>query len=109
MAADSSRLEDAERRGRDDVPSGRIAGLIDGSMTMLLEPGGGASFRVLVGAGGDQPADRDLLELVVSAEHVKELGQALADRGAGTIAHFATVPPVPCHIGFRRQAINAAA
>lgn len=108
MTGDSSRLAEAKRDG-DVCCVGGIAGLIEGSMTMLAEPGGGASFRVLIGTSGGRPADRDLLELVVSAEHIADIGHALAACGAVAAAEFTTAPSVPCRIGFRRKAVSAAA
>jgi hypothetical protein len=82
------------------MPNHGIAGLIEGSMTILPEPGGGVSFRVLIGVGGKQAAERDLLELIISAGHIADLSRALAGHGAGSL---------PCHIGFSRNAVSAAA
>jgi hypothetical protein len=58
MTENSSRLTETEQRGRHRAPFRGIAGLIEGSMMMLPEPGGGLSFRVLIGVDGEQTSVR---------------------------------------------------
>jgi hypothetical protein len=76
-----------------------VPGLIEGSMAIDVGPAGHVSMRVVIGENG--PAGkRDLLELVISAEHVRYLSHALdGDR----------VPSFPCRIGYSREAVISAA
>jgi hypothetical protein len=79
----------------------RVPGLIDGSMAVDIGPAGSVSLRVVIGE--DAPAGkRDLLELIISAEHVRHLSQAL---NGGRDC----VPAFPCHIGYSREAVITAA
>jgi hypothetical protein len=78
-----------------------IAGLIEGSMAMDVGPAGGVSLHVVIGEDG--PAGkRDLLELIISAEHVRHLSRVL---GGGCDR----VPAFPCRIGYSREAVITAA
>lgn len=109
MTENSSRLAETEQRGRRRAPFRGIAGLIEGSMMILPEPGGGLSFRVLIGVDGEQTAECDLLELVIGAEHIADLGQALVGYGAGRAGDLDPAPLLPCHIGYCKNAVSAAA
>ena len=82
----------------------QVAGIIDGAVTITVEPDGRVSFRVLVSANGGQPDGGDRIELIIDPEHVR---QALA----GTEIHEMADEPVtdelstfPCHIGFSASA-----
>jgi hypothetical protein len=77
-------------------------------MTITPEPDGSLSLRVIIGVGGGQTSQRDLLELIISSEHIADLRQALASHSTETSGGTDQVPPFPCHIGFCRNAINAA-
>lgn len=80
-----------------------VAGIIEGSVTISPEPDGRVSFRVLIGTGAEQAGDRDLLELIISSEH---LSRALGACGAmGT----PTAKTIPCHVGFCHHVTNPAA
>lgn len=85
-----------------------IPGLIEGSMTMHGEPGGGMSFRIVIGGDGSQ-TDHDLLELIVSAEDVQSLSRALSGHHTGLSDGSGPNSPFPCRIGFCRNAISTAA
>jgi hypothetical protein len=78
-------------------------------MTMHPEPGGGVSFRVIIGIGGGRTAKRDILEVIISAEHIAELSRLLADRGGGITGDSDPGLSFPCHIGFCRNAVSSAA
>jgi hypothetical protein len=109
MTENSSRRAETEQRGRHGAPFRGIAGLIEGSMMILREPGGALSFRVLIGVDGEQTAECDLLELIIDAEHIADLGKALAGYGAGRAADLDPALLLPCHIGYCKNAVSAAA
>jgi hypothetical protein len=90
------------------VPFRGIAGLIEGSMMMLPEPGGGLSFRVLIGVDGEQTGEGDLLELIIGAEHIADLGQALVSYRARRAGDLDPALLLPCHIGYCKNAMSAA-
>lgn len=101
--------DDAVPPSQRSLPQPRIPGIIEGSMTAHPELGGGVSFRVLIGVDDGQTAECDLLELIISAEHVGQLSRVLADYRAGIIGESDSVPSFPCHIGFCRNAVSSAA
>jgi hypothetical protein len=76
---------------------------------MLPEPGGGLSFRVLIGLDGEETAECDLLELIIGADHIADLGQALVDSRAGRAGDLDPAVLLPCHIGYCKNAVSAAA
>src|SRR6266568_3171374 len=100
MTENSSRLTEPEQRCRHRAPFRGVAGLIEGSMMILPELGGGLSFRVLIGVDGEQTAECDLLELIIGAEHIADLGQALVGYGAGKVGDLDLVLLLPCHVGY---------
>jgi hypothetical protein len=106
MTGNGPLLTDMERRGHRSAPNSGIAGLVEGSMTTLPEPGGGVSFRVLISVGGKQAAAADLLELIISAEHIVDLSRALAGYGAGVASGLDPMLALPCHIGFSRNVLG---
>jgi hypothetical protein len=74
-----------------------VPGIIDGSMTVHAEPGGGVSIRVVIAAGLDPAGQCGLIELVIGAENAGELARAVfAGRGQDQ--------PLPCHVGFGQHA-----
>ncbi len=82
----------------------QVAGIIDGAMTITVEPDGRVSFRVLVSTTGGQLDGCHRIELIIDPEHVR---RALA----GTEVHERAGEPVanelstfPCHIGFSASA-----
>ena len=109
MTRNDPEPDDAIPPSRRRVPLPGIPGIIEGSMTMQPELGGGMSFRVIIGVGGGRTAKRDLLELIISAEHIGEISRVLADHGAGITCDYDTMPSFPCHIGFCRDAVSSAA
>jgi hypothetical protein len=76
-------------------------------MTITPEPGGSLSLRVIIGVGGGRTGQQDLLELIISSEHIADLRQALASHSTETSGGTDQVPPFPSHIGFCQNAINA--
>jgi hypothetical protein len=70
-----------------------VPGIIDGSMTIHPESGGGISIRVVIGAAADPGGQCSLIELIIGTEQTRELAQAVA-AGAGSRRSL------PCHIGF---------
>jgi hypothetical protein len=82
----------------------RVAGIIDGAMTITLEPDGRVSFRVLISANGGQPDGCDRIELIIDPEHVRqalagtEIHQMAGEQVTGELSTF------PCHIGFSASA-----
>jgi hypothetical protein len=109
VSTNETRLGNSVPPSRRHVPLPGVPGLIDGSMTIQPEPGGTVSFRVMVGAGGGQSGQHDLIELIIGAEDIGNLSQALAGHYSGQGAESAVMPAFPCHIGFCRNAVNDAA
>lgn len=95
--------------GRRPVLPPRIAGIIEGSMTLHPEPGGGVSFRIIVGIGTELTAEHDLLELIISAAHVRDVSRALTGDGQSISGRSDQVLSLPCHIGFCPNAASIAA
>jgi hypothetical protein len=84
------------------TPLPEVPGIIEGAMTVIQEPDGRMSFRVLISANGDR------IELIINPEHVR---QALAGTEARRLAGAQAtdrVPTFPCHIGFSRHSVNSA-
>jgi hypothetical protein len=78
-------------------------GIIEGAMTIIPEPDGRLSFRVLVGAQIGRDGGRDMIELIISPEHI---GRALAAAKIDALAAVKTTDQplsFPCHIGFSRD------
>lgn len=78
-------------------------GIIEGSITITPEPDGRLSFRVLIGAQGGRDGGCDMIELIISPEHI---GQALAAAKIDALtAAKTTDKPLsfPCHIGVVRD------
>lgn len=109
MNENDSRLTDTEQRGRHRAPFHGTAGLIEGSMMMLPEPGGGLSFLVLIGVDGEQTAECDMLELIIGAEHIADLGQALVSYEAGRAGDLDPALLLSCRVSYCMNAVNAAA
>jgi hypothetical protein len=85
-----------------------VPGIIEASVTIAAQPDGRVSFRVRVGAGDRPTAECDLIELIISLEHV---GDALAEARTGPRASRQAaeeLPVFPCHIGLYRNAAPAA-
>jgi hypothetical protein len=83
-----------------------VPGIIEASVTIAPKPDGLVSFRVRIGAGNHPAAECDLIELIVSLEHV---GDALAEARTGPRASGPDdeeLPVFPCHIGLYRNAAN---
>lgn len=87
----------------------QVPGLIEGEMTMYREADGSVSFRVIIGTAGRGNDQHDLLELVISADNIGNLIRGLADPGTADADCQSSVPPLPCRIGFCRDAIGPAA
>jgi hypothetical protein len=78
-------------------------------MMLLPEPGGGLSLRILIGVNSEQTAECDLLELIIGAEHIADLGQALVGYEAGGADELDPAPLLPCRIGYCKNAVIGAA
>lgn len=86
-----------------------VPGIIEAAVAITSEPDGRVSFRVIVGADSGRLAACDLVELIISPEHV---GRALAGMKIRALADTEnTDEPAtfPCHIGFCRNAGHRAA
>lgn len=84
-------------------------GIIEGWTTITFEPDGRLSFRAVIGARDGRDDGRDMIELIVSPEHIRH---ALAAPKINTLAAAETTdqPPLfPCHIGYCRNAMPTAA
>jgi hypothetical protein len=77
-----------------------VPGIIEAAMTVTAEPDGRVSFRVLVGGG--RSSGCDVVELIISPEHVR---RALV----GGMKQADERPAFPCHIGFYSDAAHSAA
>lgn len=98
------------------VPPPPVPGIIDGSMTVHAEAGGGVSIRVVVMTGADPAGQCGLIELVIGAENARGFARAVAASGpaTGSVADSAVTSPgvtgtgaeqpFPCHIGFGQHA-----
>lgn len=85
-----------------------VPGIIEGAMTIVPQPDGTMSFRVLIGAGGGRADCRDRIELIISPEHIRQaLARTAADRPAGA-QPSEELPSFPCHIGFSRNSVTSA-
>jgi hypothetical protein len=85
-----------------------VPGIMEGAMTITLEPDGRMSFRVIISADGERTDCGDRIELIVNPEHVR---QALAgERNPSAAAARITdeLPTFPCHIGFSHNSVNSA-
>jgi hypothetical protein len=72
-------------------------------MTISPEPDGTVSFRVLIGADDGRTAGCDLIEVIISPEH---LSRALGGLGTEPVDQRQAFP---CHVGICRNAVNDAA
>jgi hypothetical protein len=93
------------------APPPPVPGIIDGSMTVHTEAGGGVSIRVVIMTGADPAGQCGLIELVIGADNARGFARAVAASGpaAGSVTSTgvtSTGPeqPFPCHIGFGRHA-----
>jgi hypothetical protein len=90
------------------TPLPEVPGIIEGAMTVVQEPDGRMSFRVLISANGERTDCCDRIELIINPEHVR---QALAGTEVRRLAGAQAtdrVPTFPCHIGFSRHRVNSA-
>jgi hypothetical protein len=86
-----------------------VPGIIEAAVAIIPEPDGRVSFRVLIGADSGRSSGCDLVELIISPEHIEH---ALAGMKIGAMAdaeHADELPTFPCHVGFYRDAVHAAA
>jgi hypothetical protein len=98
------------------APPPPVPGIIDGSMTVHTEAGGGVSIRVVIMTGADPAGQCGLIELVIGADNARGFARAVAASGpaAGSVTSTgvtstgvtSTGPeqPFPCHIGFGQHA-----
>jgi hypothetical protein len=78
-------------------------------MNVYPGAGGDVSFRVVFGVGNGQTARRDLLELIISADHAVDLIRALTKHGAGLMGDNGPMSSFGCQIGFCPDAPTIAA
>jgi hypothetical protein len=80
-----------------------VPGIIEARMMITPNPDGRVSFSVLIGAGDADGGRDDLIELIMSPEHIH---RALADAKvhalatAGSETEEKEVQTFPCHVGF---------
>ena len=70
-----------------------VPGIVEGSLTVHSEPGGGVSLRVTVGVGG-----REVVELLISAECARDLNGSLATSAARS-ANPDPIASYSCRVG----------
>jgi|GEM_PF-3922953 hypothetical protein len=80
-----------------------IPGIIDGAMTITPELDGKISFRVLIGANGEQADRCDCIELVINSEYVRQALAATKVRRPFGAPVIDELPTFPCHIGLKLQ------
>jgi hypothetical protein len=86
---------------RTETTLSNIPGIIDGSVTVHPEPSGCVSFRVIV---GDRTiSQHDVIELIVSAALIRNLGAALSHRTARMDDQLDSMLAFPCRIGICRN------
>ena len=78
-------------------------------MIIIREPDGRVSFRVVVGADSGQSSGCDLVELIISPEHVERAMAAIKIQAMADTENADEPPAFPCHIGFYRDAVHTAA
>ena len=87
-------------------PPPPVPGIIDGSMTVHAEAGGGVSIRVVIMTGTGPAGQCGLIELVIGADNARGFARAVAASGlaAGPVTGTGQEQPFPCHIGFGQHA-----
>jgi hypothetical protein len=84
-----------------------VPGIIEAWMMVTPNPDGRVSFRVLIGTGDADGGPDDLIELIISPEHIRRALadakiRALATAGFETEEKEKEVQTFPCHVGFSR-------
>ncbi len=69
-------------------------------MTIIPEPDGRISFRVLIGANGGHTDCCDRIELIINPEYVRQALMAPNIRRLDGARRVAELQTFPCHIGF---------
>jgi hypothetical protein len=85
-----------------------VPGIIEGAMTITLEPDGRMSFRVIVSADGERTDRGDRIELIINPEHVRQALAVTETRRAASARITDELPTFPCHIGFSHNSVNSA-
>ncbi len=75
-------------------------------MTIIPEPDGRMSFRVLIRANGERADCCDRIELIVNPEHVRQALAGTKIRGLAGVQTTGELPTFPCHIGFSRNSAH---
>jgi hypothetical protein len=85
-----------------------VPGIIEASVAITAEPDGRVSFRVLIGAASGRPSECDVIELIISPEHVScaLAGTKIRALAGSETAHEPAV--FPCHIGLYCKAVHTA-
>jgi hypothetical protein len=86
-----------------------VPGIIEAAMAIIREPDGQVSFRVVVGADSGRLSGCDLVELIISPEHVERALAAIKIRAMTDTGNADEPPTFPCHIGFCRDAVHTVA
>ncbi len=86
-----------------------VPGIIEAAMTVTAEPDGRLSFRVLVGTDSDRSSGCDVVELIISPEHVCRALGGMKIREMAEADQADERSAFPCHIGFYRDAGRSAA
>jgi hypothetical protein len=87
----------------------RVPGIIEAAMAIIPKADGRVSIRVVIGAGSGRSSRCDLVELIISPEHVECALAAMMVRAMAGPENADELPTVPCHIGFYRNAVHRAA
>jgi hypothetical protein len=82
-----------------------VPGIIEARIMITLSPDGRVSFSVLIGTGNADGGPDDLIELIMSSEHIhRALADAkihaLATAGSEKEENEKEVETFPCHVGF---------
>jgi hypothetical protein len=85
-----------------------VAGLIEAKMTISQAADGRISFRVLIGADSDRSSECDLVELIISPEHVSRALAVAEIRALAGTKDGRDESTFPCHIGLYSNAGHTA-
>jgi hypothetical protein len=85
-----------------------VAGIIDGTVTIIPEPDGRVSFRVLIGTSRERGDGCGRIELIIDPEHVRQALAGPESRGPTDPRAADERRTFPCHIGFSHSSVNPA-
>lgn len=87
------------------VMAGEVPGIIESRVMIAPNPDGRVSFSVLIGTGDANGGPDDLIELIISPEHIHRAlagakTRALASADSEKEEKEKEVQAFPCHVGF---------